>query len=177
MQRSAIQQTISPIIEPSLTAMGYKLVRIIWLGSDSSRILQIMAERLDSAEMTVDDCSEISHMVSALLDVHDPIESAYELEVSSPGVDRPLMDEQDFKDFIGFDVKVEMAIPQNGRRRYRSNIAEVTEEMVILKNGGEVFELPFAEMGSAKLALTDELMNEMAQRAEQKLQLKQNEVE
>ncbi len=169
MQTSSIHQAVAPFIEPSVEAMGYRLVRVIWQGSERRRILQLMADRLDGAEMTVDDCSEISHMVSALLDVKDPIEGAYELEVSSPGVDRPLMNAQDFTDYIGHEVKVEMAVPQNGRRRFRSTIAEVTEEVVTLKNGGEVFELPLEDMGAAKLVMTDELMDETQKRIEAKL--------
>ncbi len=158
------------MIEPTLNDMGYRLVRIIWLGSERRRILQIMADKLDGSEMMVDDCSEISHAVSALLDVHDPIESDYELEVSSPGVDRPLMNMDDFAAYIGHEVKVEMAIPQNGRRRYRSFISETNAEegIVTLKNGGEIFALPLADMGSAKLILTDALMEETQKRIELK---------
>ncbi len=168
MQLNSIHQSIGPIIEPSVEAMGYRLVRIIWQGSEKRRILQIMIERLDGAEMTVDDCSETSHMVSALLDVKDPIDGAYELEVSSPGVDRPLMNEADFNDYVGHEVKVEMAIPQEGRRRFRSGIEQAKDGIVILVNGGERFELPLDEMASAKLVMTDELMEDMAQRMEQK---------
>ena len=152
-------------------------MRIIWQGSEKRRILQIMVERCDGVDMMVDDCSEISHMVSALLDVKDPIDGAYELEVSSPGVDRPLVNEADFNDYIGHEVKVEMAIPQEGRRRFRSGIAEVKDGMVILKNGGEVFELPLDEMSSAKLVMTDELMEDLAQRMEQKVEDTKQEVE
>lgn len=169
MKTTAIQQSIAPIIEPTLEAMGYRLVRIIWMGSDKRRILQIMAEHSDGAEMTVEDCSDISHTVSALLDVKDPIESAYELEVSSPGIDRPLMNAEDFASYIGYDVKVEMAVPHEGRKRYRSTISQVTNETVTLKNGGEVFELPLEDMASAKLVLTDALIKESQQRIEQKL--------
>lgn len=169
MQTSSIYQAIAPFIQPSVEAMGYRLVRIIWQGSEKRRILQIMAERNDGAEMTVEDCSEISHTVSALLDVKDPIDGAYELEVSSPGIDRPLMNAEDFADYIGHEVKVEMAVPQQGRRRFRSTIAEVKDGNVILKNGGEVFELPLEDMASAKLVMTDKLMDESQKRIEQQL--------
>lgn len=170
MQQPSIYQALAPILEPSVESMGFRLVRIIWQGSERRRILQIMVERLDGEEMTVEHCSDISHMISALLDVKDPIDGAYELEVSSPGVDRPLMNAKDFADYIGHEVKVEMAVPQaEGRRRYRSSIAEVSDEMVILKNGGEVFELPLEEMASAKLVMTDKLMDETQKRIETKL--------
>ena len=174
MQLSAIQQSIGPIIQPSLEAMGYQLVRICWQGSERRRILQIMFEHLDNQkEMTVEDCEEASHMISALLDVKDPIEGAYELEVSSPGVDRPLMNAQDFADYIGHEVKVEMAIPQEGRRRFRSMIAQVSEDTVILRNGGEEFHLPLEEMASAKLVMTDALMAESLKLSEEKLKIQE----
>lgn len=169
MQISAIQQSLAPLLQPSVEAMGYRLVRIIWQGSEKRRILQIMAEREDGIDMTVDDCTDISHTVSALLDVKDPIEGAYELEVSSPGIDRPLMNAEDFSAYIGHEVKVEMAVPQAGRRRFRSSIAAVNDGVVTLKNGGEQFDLPLQDMASAKLVMTDALMKESMQRSEERL--------
>lgn len=175
MQHSPIQEQIAPIIESSMQAMGYRLVRVQWQGSDKRKVLQIMAEPQEDRDMTVEDCTEISHMVSALLDVEDPIESAYELEVSSPGIDRPLMSAEDFQAYQGHEVKIEMAVAQAGRRRYRGNIDVVTEGLLSLVNGGEHFELPIADMASAKLVLTDKLVKESLKRSEDRQREQVNE--
>jgi len=165
MQLSAIHQNLSPIIEPTLSAMGFRVVRVIWQGSDRRKILQLMIERQDGIDITVDDCAEASHTVSALLDVQDPIESAYELEVSSPGIDRPLVTLSDFAAYVGFDTKVETVIPLEGRRRFRGKITEITEqEVVVLVNGGEVFQVPFGQMATARLVLDDALIKESVRR-------------
>ncbi|MEK9646178.1 MAG: ribosome maturation factor RimP, partial [Alphaproteobacteria bacterium] len=97
---------IGELVEPSLNAMGYELVRVKLSGGDNLR-LQIMTERADRAEMTVDDCADISRNISAILDVEDPIKSGYTLEVSSPGIDRPLVRLDDFSRYAGFEARVE----------------------------------------------------------------------
>jgi ribosome maturation factor RimP len=158
MQLSPMAQKIAPIIEPSLEAMGYDLVRVHW--TDGVRkVLQIMAERKDGKEITVEDCTEISHTVSALLDVEAPISAAYNLEISSPGIDRPLTRLKDFENHLGDEVKIEMAIPQQGRKRFRGVLQSVMEnQRVQLLVDGVVYTLPLSEMASAKLVLTDALM-------------------
>src|SRR5215831_8244475 len=108
---------IAAIIEPALAAMGYRLVRVV-LTSGRRATLQVMAERLDDAPMTVDDCAQISHSVSALLDVADPLPGAYMLEISSPGIDRPLVRAEDYDRFCGLEAKIELARPLNGRKRF-----------------------------------------------------------
>lgn len=168
MQLSAISARITPIILPSLEAMGYELVRVHWQeGGD--RTLQIMADRKDGKEITVDDCAEISHTVSALLDVEDPIEGMYRLEVSSPGIDRPLTQLEHFRAYIGAEVKIEMAVPQQGRKRYRGLLLGVEEDgRVRLRVDNEEHLLPYAEMQSAKLVLTDELVKQAMKARETK---------
>src|SRR5438132_520582 len=109
---------IAAIIEPSLDAMGYRLVRIALLGARRAT-LQIMAERRDEAAMSVEDCAEISRSISALLDVADPIAGAYDLEVSSPGIDRPLVRPEDYDRLAGFEAKIELSEPLSGRKRSR----------------------------------------------------------
>jgi ribosome maturation factor RimP len=149
---------IVPIIEPSLEAMGYRLVRVAFLGA--GRItLQVMAERLDDAAMTVDDCSEISRQVSALLDVADPIASAYMLEVSSPGIDRPLVRPEDYDRFAGFEARIELSEPFGGRKRFRGRLLGRADNHVRLA-GSEIGEvaLPLASIAKAKLVLTDDLL-------------------
>lgn len=157
-------QRIEGLIEPALTAMGYGLVRIAIQGGESRPTLQIMAERQDGVGMTVDDCAEISRTVSALLDVEDPIASAYTLEVSSPGIDRPLVKRDDFERFAGFEARVETVQPVNGRKRFRGRLMGVTGDDVRLreaaKAGTEADEtlVPLAAIAKAKLVLTDDLI-------------------
>lgn len=137
--------------------MGYELVQVRMLGG-ARPTLQIMAEPVDRRPMTVDDCAEISHAVSALLDVHDPIPGSYVLEVSSPGIDRPLVRPRDYARFAGHVAKVETVGPVAGRRRFRGVITGVTEAGVLLLVEGEQVEVPFAAIRRAKLVLTDELL-------------------
>jgi ribosome maturation factor RimP len=148
---------IVPIIEPSLEAMGYRLVRVAFLGARRAT-LQIMAERVDGKPMTVDDCSEISRSVSALLDVADPIADAYMLEVSSPGIDRPLVRPEDYDRFAGFEARIELGQPLDGRKRFRGRILGRTDDCVRLHGeDGDVL-LPLAGIAKAKLVLTDDLL-------------------
>ena len=150
-------EDIVSIIEPSLEAMGYRLVRIAFLGARRAT-LQIMAERLDDMPMTVDDCTEISRSVSALLDVADPIAGAYMLEVSSPGLDRPLTRPEDFDRFAGFEAKIELDQPLDGRKRFRGRLLGRADNYVrIVGDAGEV-SLPLADIAKAKLVITDELL-------------------
>lgn len=148
---------IIPLIEPSLDAMGYRLVRVAFLGSRRAT-LQIMAERRDDAPMTVDDCSEISRSVSAILDVADPIAGAYMLEVSSPGIDRPLTRPEDYVRFAGFEAKIELAQPIEGRKRFRGRLLGLADDRVrLVSETGEVT-LPFTAIAKAKLVITPELL-------------------
>src|SRR5258708_15884582 len=148
---------IVPLIEPSLDAMGYRLVRVAFLGARRGT-LQIMAERRDDAPMTVDDCSEISRSVSAILDVADPIADAYMLEVSSPGIDRPLTRPEDYDRFAGFEARIELGQPLDGRKRFRGRILGRADTHVrVVAETGEVL-LPFADIATAKLVITDDLL-------------------
>ena len=110
MARSQLELKIRDIIAPAVEDMGYSLVAVAMLQQGGAPVLQIMAEDQDG-NLTLDDCTKISHEVSALLDVEDPIPSAYQLEVSTPGIDRPLFTAQDFERFIGFDAKIELLMP------------------------------------------------------------------
>src|ERR1700746_399441 len=105
------------MIEPSLTAMGYRVVRVVFT-SGRGATLQIMTERGAEAALTLDDCTLISHSVSALLDVADPIPGAYTLEISSPGIDRPLVRAEDYDRFGGFEARIELSEPMAGRKRF-----------------------------------------------------------
>jgi len=137
--------------------MGYEIVRV-HLSGGQRPVLQVMAERADGAPMTVDDCADISRTVSALLDVEDPIQGAYSLEVSSPGIDRPLTRLKDFERYAGFEARVETRGPIDGRRRFRGVLKGVAGETVRLEVEGGLAELPFDGILRAKLVLTDALI-------------------
>jgi ribosome maturation factor RimP len=154
----SLQDRIAAIIEPSLVNMGYSLVQVRMMEA-GRRTLQIMAERIDGKNMTVDDCADISHSVSALLDVDDPIKEAYTLEVSSPGIDRPLVKLKDFERFSGFEIKLETKLAVEGRKRFKGRLKSVAGEDIILQTteGAEV-RIPYHMVHASKLLLTDELI-------------------
>jgi len=148
---------VAQMIEPSLAAMGYRLVRVIITAGRRAR-LQVMAERLDGLSITHDDCAEISRSISALLDITDPIPGAYTLEISSPAIDRPLVHAEDYDRFIGFEAKIELAVPLDGRKRFRGRLAGIGEGVLhLLTDSGEAC-LPLKGIARAKLILTDDLI-------------------
>ncbi len=153
-----VEQQIDTILRPSIEHMGFRLVRAKLMDVDGRRTLQIMVEPLDGRQIQVDDCAEISHTASALLDVNDPIEGAYHLEVTSPGIDRPLMNEDDFLRYAGFEAKVEAGFPVDGRKRWRGIIQNIEGGILHLEHGGEAFAVPMDKISQAKLVLTDALM-------------------
>ena len=147
------------LIEPSLDALGYDLVRVR-LGGGEHRTLQIMAERKDRREMTVEDCAHISRNISAILDVEDPIAGAYDLEVSSPGIDRPLVRKDDFERFTGHMARIETARPLDGRKRFKGRIAGLSGENAVIDCGDAAASIPYDQIARAKLVLTDELIEQ-----------------
>ena len=148
---------VERLITPTLDAMGFDVVRVILSGSRNA-LLQIMAERKSDGGMSVEDCASVSRAVSALLDVEDPIEGAYSLEVSSPGLDRPLTRLADFERFKGLEAKVEMQLPIDGRRRFTGRLAGLRDGRILIATEQGQAELPFADLARAKLLLTDELL-------------------
>lgn len=150
---------LEALITPTLEAMGYELVRVQLQGKENLT-LQIMAERQDGVAMTVDDCADISRALSAILDVEDPIPGAYVLEVSSPGIDRPLVREKDFVNWAGFEAKVDMTVPVDGRKRFRGRLKGLDDSGAVLlaTDTGEDVALPFGDIHRAKLVLTDDLI-------------------
>ena len=148
---------IEAIIGPSLDAMGYELVRVRFSGNQRP-VLQIMAERKADGQMTIDDCEAVSRTVSALLDVEDPISTAYELEVSSPGIDRPLTRPKDYERFAGFEARVEMKRLVDGRKKVRGQLLGLFDDKVALTVDGARVEIPLADVSAAKLVLTDVLI-------------------
>ncbi|MFD1697081.1 ribosome maturation factor RimP [Roseibium aestuarii] len=157
-----LEARIAAIVEPVIEDLGYRLVRIK-VSAANGCTLQIMAERPDGT-MTVEDCETISRGVSPALDVDDPITRAYHLEVSSPGIDRPLVRAGDFDRWSGHVLKVEMDVMQEGRKRFRGILLGVKDNAALVRlqdvrEGDEdTVALPLADIGEAKLVLTDDLI-------------------
>ena len=148
--------TVSTIIEKTVESLGYELIRVTY-GGGRKPTLQIMAERPDGT-MTVDDCATLSRELSVLLDVEDPLVGEYLLEVSSPGIDRPLTRRKDFERWLGFDAKVELKDQLDGRRRYKGVLQSLEgNDLVVVTEEGEAT-LPFDDISKAKLILTDALL-------------------
>jgi ribosome maturation factor RimP len=162
---------VAAIVEPVIEQLSFRLVRVRISGLDGCTV-QIMAERADGT-MTIDDCELVSRALSPVLDVADPIERAYRLEVSSPGLDRPLVRRSDFERFAGHVVKIEMAVAVNGRRRFRGTLLGVDGEKARLRRAdaasGEDADvlLPIEEMAEAKLVLTNELIAQSLKRGKE----------
>jgi len=148
---------IEQMVAPTVEAMGFRVVRVQLMGKDSLR-LQVMVERQDEQPIQVDDCAHVSRAISAVLDVEDPIAGAYTLEVSSPGIDRPLVRLGDFQRFVGFEARVETARPIDGRRRFRGRLLGVAGDAVRMTVEGAEMALPYRDIERAKLVLTDELV-------------------
>jgi len=165
---------IAELITPTIEALGFDLVRVHLIGGDYP-ILQIMAEPTGGGEMIVDDCAKISRAVSALLDVEDPIPGKYELEVSSPGLDRPLVRAGDYERFAGHIAKIEMKVLIERRKRFRGRILEIKDGVIQLElDNGDIAVLAFDDVAEAKLIVTDELIAE-ALRARDALDVDQDE--
>ena len=148
---------VAELIEPTLCDMGFELVRVLLHGGQRP-VLQVMAERADRVPMTVEHCAEISRAVSAILDVADPIPGPYRLEVTSPGLDRPLTRRADFERFRGFEARVETELPIEGRRRFRGRLLGVVDDELRLQLEDGEQAIPYAEIKKAKLIVTDEML-------------------
>lgn len=154
---------IAAIIEATVESMGYELIRVTY-GGGRKPTLQIMAEHPDGT-MGVEDCAKLSREVSLLLDVEDPLQGEYLLEVSSPGVDRPLTRPKDFERWVGFEVKVELGTQMDGRRRFRGKMLSFDSDVIVLATDEGEFALDYADVSKAKLLLTDELLAAVQKKA------------
>jgi ribosome maturation factor RimP len=161
---TGLDQRLAAIIEPVLLGMDYRLVRVRMLNQNGAT-LQIMAERADGS-MTVQDCEAVSTAVSPVLDVEDPIDKAYHLEVSSPGIDRPMVRKSDFTRWQGHLIKCETSILVDNRKRFRGKIIDVTEDGFTVERDQVAYgeepkaTIPFSTLADAKLILTDDLIRD-----------------
>jgi ribosome maturation factor RimP len=150
-------------IEPEVKSLGYELVRVAMIGGSSDPTLQVMAERPDTRQLDLTDCEAISRRLSDLLDAEDPIEGGYRLEVSSPGIDRPLTRAKDYADWSGHEARITLAEPRDGRKQYSGTLEGIDGETVKLAvKDGQSYALPLSSIASAKLLLTDKLIKATA---------------
>lgn len=154
---------LTELIEPEATALGLRLVRVGFFGGKSDPTLQVMAERPDTRQLTLDDCATLSRRLSEVLDAldgtaNDPIEEAYRLEVSSPGIDRPLTRLSDYADWAGHEARIKLVEPIEGRKMFDADLKGVEGEdvHVVAKHGAML--IPFDAIVAAKLVLTDKLI-------------------
>jgi ribosome maturation factor RimP len=158
--------TLTRLIEPEAQALGFALVRVRLFGKDDERTLQVMAERPDTRQLTIDDCAELSRRLSDRLDAleaegRDPIDGAYRLEVSSPGIDRPLTRRQDFTDWSGHEARIVLNEAIDGQKQFKGELEGIDADGTIAirhPRTGDVARVPFALIADAKLVLTDRLI-------------------
>jgi ribosome maturation factor RimP len=158
---------IARLIEPAVKGLGFDLVRVAMIGGTSDPTLQVMAERADTRQLTIDDCANISRSLSDLLDAEeaagrDPIEGGYRLEVSSPGIDRPLTRRADFADWAGHEVRIKYAEPVDGAKQVSGIIEGISGDTIKVATPKGERQVEFANIASAKLLLTDKLINATA---------------
>jgi ribosome maturation factor RimP len=162
--KTAEDARLLELLDPVADAAGYAIVRLRLMGGDHQRRLQIMAERPGDGEMNVEDCARLSRAVSEVMDAADPIAGEYLLEVSSPGIDRPLTRLADFEHYEGYEARLELDRLAEGRKRFKGVLAGVEGDQVAIDLEGEdqTAMVPFAWIADAKLVLTDELMKKGA---------------
>jgi ribosome maturation factor RimP len=165
---SGLAAEIAQLCEPVLAALGFRLVRVMISRRDGTTV-QVMAERANGT-ITIEDCAAISRQLSPVLDAHDPLPGHYRLEVSSPGIDRPLVRASDFDDWAGHEAKIEMREPIAGRRRFRGVLAGTEGHSLRLDTDGQptgpqLVSLPIADIAEARLVLTEALIRETLRRA------------
>src|ERR1044071_1079198 len=149
---------LEPVFEPVIEKAGFKVVRLRSMGG-ANKTLQVMAERPDGS-MDVEGCTTLSHILLDFIEAEDPIEGEYELEVSSPGIDRPLTRLMDFSRWCGHEAKIELTLPIEGRKRFRGTLLGLDGQDVLIRADNSDIKFPFRAIANAKLVLTDKLINE-----------------
>jgi ribosome maturation factor RimP len=158
---------LTQLLEPEVDALGFRLVRVAMIGGTSDPTLQVMAERPDTRQLKLEDCEQISRRLSEMLDAmeaegRDPIEGAYRLEVSSPGIDRPLTRRSDFADWAGHEARLKLAKEIDGAKQLSGTIEGIDGDTIRIASPKGVREIPFPAIASAKLLLTDALIQATA---------------
>ena len=153
------------MLEPVVDKLGFDLVRILTIGNVNPT-LQVMIERKDRKNIVVDDCAAVSRAISAVLDEKDPIAGKYTLEVSSPGIDRPLVNLENFERFCGFDARIETDVEIEKRKRFKGRIVRVDNDVIVFLMDDKEWNIPFDAVAKAKLLLTDELLQAFEAEAE-----------
>jgi ribosome maturation factor RimP len=159
-----VEERVIALIEPTASQMGYRIVRVRLSGNRRKR-LQIMAERMTDGLMNVDDCGRLSRALSPVFDLEDPVQGEYDLEVSSPGIDRPLMRIEDFDRFKGHEAKLETAAMIDGRRRFKGTIERTEGDVIVLATEQGEARVHLGQLSDARLVLTDKLIAEDLKRA------------
>lgn len=153
----ANKHNVQEIVEPIIDELGFEIVRITTIGNKNPT-LQIMIERKDRTDLIVEDCAKVSRAISEILDEKDPIEGEYSLEVSSPGLDRPLVTLEHFKRFVGYEAKLDSKVEVDGRKRFKGKILSVDDKSNInFEMEGVAYAIAFDDVSKARLILTDEL--------------------
>lgn len=165
MKATPLENKISAMITPVVEECGLSLVAVRILDDRGTHTLRVMAEDPQTRRLGVDDCAKLSREISAILDVEDPIKGAYRLEVSSPGIDRPLTREQDFADFAGYEAKIEIFPPIEGQKRFRGVLKGLDQGQIQLETDQGMAAIPVNDVQKARLVLTDELINATKQQA------------
>lgn len=158
MRLSPLEEKIAKLVEPIAAGLGLELYCVQQSGEAGGLTLQIMAENPATRALSVEECTALSRGISAMMDVEDPIADAYHLEVSSPGIDRLLMRERDYADYIGMEAKIEIDPPLNGQKRFRGRIQGFGDNEVLFKTDTGEVALPFHDIQKAKLVMNDELI-------------------
>jgi ribosome maturation factor RimP len=154
---------LAKMIEPEVSSLGYDLVRVAMIGGSSDPTLQVMAERPDTRQLNIDDCERISRRLSEVLDLSDPIEGSYRLEVSSPGIDRPLTRLKDYADWTGQEARITLDRLHDGRKQFSGTLQGVVREHIhLVDKSGREHAFHISDIASAKLLLTDKLINATA---------------
>ncbi|MFW5451677.1 MAG: ribosome maturation factor RimP [Methylophagaceae bacterium] len=147
--RMAISDQIEQLIETPIESLGYEVVGVEYIKNGQHTVLRVY---IDSEQgVSIEDCERVSHQVSGILEVEDPINSAYSLEVSSPGFDRPLFKEKDFERFAGSEAKLAMKLPIQGRRNFRGILHGFSDGEILIEVDGEIYALPFTKLAKARL--------------------------
>lgn len=155
-----LKHPLEDLLEPVIDGLGYELVRLLTIGQKNPT-LQIMIDRKDGTDINVDDCATVSRAISAVMDEKDPIAEQYSLEVSSPGLDRPLTKVEHFKKFLGYETKIETGTEVSGRKRFKGQTTLVDDKNnITIVMEGQEYVVPFEEINKAKIVLTNELLAE-----------------